>query len=141
MRKVKKWMLHERQPLSFVLQELGYTVRHWNEIVEQDDALRDFLDLVALIEEEELLEKIRTSKQHAVTGAIFALKARHKYIDNHRAPAPADDAKVNITVHLPAPAKSDAEFAQIIEGTAKRADVTPAKIELLPPVSSDEEFL
>ena len=112
LRKVEKWLLKEEKPLSFVLGELKLTVKQWDVVVENDAALRDVLDMLALKEQELLLNTIKTSKQHAVTGAIFLAKSRHGFVDNHK-PEPTE-TKVNVQVMLPPPAKSDAEFARLI---------------------------
>ena len=71
--KVRKWLLDEERPLSWVLSELHLTVRRWEMVVENDEALRDILDLVKLKEEEALIAKIKGSNQHGVVGAMFAL--------------------------------------------------------------------
>lgn len=112
--KVRRWLLDEEQPLSFVLDELGLTVRRWETIVENDEKLRDILDMLKLREEEALISKIKGAKQHAVTGAIFALKARHKYVDQHKAPAPEQAPNVNIQVLIPQPAKSADDWSKNI---------------------------
>lgn len=109
-------MLDEEKPLSFVLNELGLTLRHWDIVVENDQALGDVLDLVRLREEEALVAKIKDSKQHGIIGAIFGLKARHGYSDQTKAsPTPAQS--FNVTVMIPAPAKNAEEWNRIIDVT------------------------
>ena len=119
--KVRKWLLDEEKPLSFVLSELQITVRRWEIIVENDEPLRDILDLLKLKEEEALISKIKGANQHGVVGAMFALKSRHGYVDQNK-PAPSPQApNVNIQVMLPAQARSAAEWQrQIIDITPDR---------------------
>lgn len=119
--KVSKWLLDEEKPLSFVLSELQLTVRRWEFIVENDEALRDILDLLKLKEEEALIAKIKGANQHGVVGAMFALKSRHGYVDQNKA-APAPQApNVNIQVLIPQQAKSAADWQrQVIDITPER---------------------
>lgn len=115
--KVRRWMLDEEKPLSFVLGELGVTLRHWEEIVSNDQPLRDLLDLVRLKEEEKIVETLKTSKQHAVTAAIFLAKSKHKYQDQHKPTTVEAPPAFNVTVMIPAPAKSHDEWSRIIDVT------------------------
>lgn len=119
--KVRTWLLNDEKPISFVLSELGLTVKKWEVIVKHDEALRDILDLLKLKEEEALIDTIKASKQHGVIGAMFALKSRHGYVDQNK-PAPQPQApNVNIQVMLPAQARSAAEWQrQIIDITPER---------------------
>lgn len=112
LKKVRKWLLTDEKPLSFVLKEIGMTVKAWDALVKTDAALQDILDMQSLKEQEHLLDVMKTSKQHAVTAAIFLAKSRHGFVDNHK-PEPTE-TKVNVQVMLPHPAKSDAEFARLI---------------------------
>lgn len=118
--KVRKWLLDEEKPLSFVLSELQMTVKAWDRVVENDEQLGHILDLVKLREEEALLAKIKGSSQHGAVGAMFMLKSRHGYIDQNKAPPPPPAQNVNIVVALPPKAQSIEEWqGQVI-------DVTPA---------------
>lgn len=124
--KVRKWLLDEEKPLSFVLSELQLTVKAWDAIVKHDAALRDILDLVKLREEEALIAGIKGSKQHHVVGGLFLLKSRHGYVDQNRPPpAPPAAPNVNIQVLMPSPAKSADEWhRQIIDITPERPAIT-----------------
>lgn len=114
--KVRTWLLNEEKPLSFVLSELQLTVRRWEIIVENDEALRDILDLLKLKEEEALIAKIKGASQHGVVGAMFALKSRHGYVDQNKPAPPPQGPNVNIMVHLPQQAKSAADWQrQVID--------------------------
>lgn len=115
--RVRQWMLDEEKPLSFVLVALGMTLRRWEVIVENDEALRDLLDLIRLKEEEKIVETLKTSKQHAVTAAIFLAKSKHKYQDQHKPTAVEVPPAFNVTVLIPAPAKSADEWNRIIDVT------------------------
>ena len=122
--KVRKWLLDEEKPLSFVLTELGLTVKAWDAIVKHDEALRNILDLAKLKEEEALLAKIRGSSQHGAVGAMFMLKSRHGYVDQNKAPPPPPTHNVNIVVALPPKAQSIAEWqGQVIDLTPERPDL------------------
>lgn len=121
LKRARKVLLDEARPLSELLTELGFTVRRWDQLVENDQALRDVLDLVRLKEEERIVETLKTSKQHAVTAAIFLAKAKHKYQDQHKPATIETPPSFNVTVMLPAPAKSHEEWSRII-------DVTPESI-------------
>src|SRR5690606_18467952 len=94
--KVRKWLLDEEKPLSFVLSELGLTVRAWEAIKKHDTALRDILDLLKLREEEALISKIKSASQHGVVGGLFLLKSRHGYVDQNKAAPPPQAPNVNI---------------------------------------------
>lgn len=120
--RVKRWLLEEEKPLSFVLSELQLTVKKWNAIVENDDALRDILDLLKLREEEALIAGIKGSKQHNVVGGLFLLKSRHGYVDQNKPAPPAQTPNVNIQVLIPQQAKSAADWQreQIIDITPER---------------------
>ena len=117
LKRVRVMMLDEERPLSEVLAEFGFTVRRWDTIVENDPALRDVLDLVALKEEEQIVKTLKTSKQHAVTAAIFLAKAKHKYQDMHKPAVVETPPTFNVTVMIPAPAKSHEEWSRIIDVT------------------------
>ena len=123
--KVRKWLLDEERPLSFVLSELQLTVKRWEIIVENDEPLRDILDLLKLKEEEALIAKIKGANQHGVVGAMFALKSRHGYVDQNKPAPPPTAPNVNIQVMIPAPAKSAAEWqSRIIDITPERPALT-----------------
>lgn len=117
LQKVRRWMLEEGKPLSYVLEQLDITLRRWEEIVPNDQPLRDVLDLVRLKEEEQIVETLKTSRQHAVTAAIFLAKSKHKYQDQHRPTAVEAPPAFNVTVMIPAPAKSAEEWNRIIDVT------------------------
>lgn len=112
LRKVERWLLVDEKPISYVLGELGFTVKHWETVVKADSKLRDVLDMVALKEEEAIVETLKTTNQHKATAAIFLAKSRHGWVDNAK-PEPKE-TKVNVQVMLPQPAQSDAEFARLI---------------------------
>ena len=119
--KVRKWLLDEEKPLSFVLSELKLTVKAWEAIVKHDEPLRNILDLAKLKEEEALLAKIRGSSQHGAVGAMFMLKARHGYVDQNKAPPAPPTQNVNIMVALPPKAQSIDEWqGRIIDATPQR---------------------
>ncbi len=124
--KVRKWLLDEEKSLSFVLSELGLTVRAWEAVKKNDPALRDILDLLKLREEEALIAKIKGANQHGVVGAMFALKSRHGYVDTNRPAPPPPPQNVNIQVLIPQQAKSAADWQreQIIDITPERPALT-----------------
>ncbi|GFE49980.1 hypothetical protein So717_17330 [Roseobacter cerasinus] len=41
LKKVRKWLLTDEKPLSFVLKEIGMTVKAWDALVKTDTALQD----------------------------------------------------------------------------------------------------
>lgn len=114
LRKVRTWLVDEEKPLSFVLDQLGFSVTAWRKLTETDAALADVLAYVKLREEERFVDKLKAA--NGPVGAIFALKARHQYVDKPAAPEKSDKP-VNITITMPRAAKSDAEYARLIEGT------------------------
>ena len=119
---VRTWMLDESKPLSFVLEQLNLTPRRWEDILTHDEPLRDLLALVSLKEEEAFLDKLKQEK--GVVGSIFALKARHAYVDQNKpAPPEAPPPNVNVTVMLPEPAKNADEWNRIINVTPKLIEV------------------
>lgn len=111
-KKVERWLLKEEKPVSYVLGELGFTVKQWEGLIKADTKLRDVLDMVALKEEEAIVETLKTTNQHKATAAIFLAKSRHGWVDNAK-PEPKE-TRVNVQVMLPPAAKSDAEFARLI---------------------------
>lgn len=119
--KVRKWLLEDERQLSSILSELQLTVKKWEAIVANDEALRDVLDLAKLKEEEALIAKIKGANQHGVVGAMFALKSRHGYVDQNKAAPPPPPQNVNIQVLIPQQAKSTADWQrQIIDITPER---------------------
>jgi len=116
LKRVRQWLLVEEKPLSFVLNELGITLRRWEEIVSNDQPLRDVLDLVRLREQEMIVETLKTSNQHKVTAAIFLAKAKHGFTEAKAAPVQNAPA-LNVTVMLPQPARSAEEWNRIIDVT------------------------
>jgi hypothetical protein len=124
LRKVESWILKDEKPLSFVLGQLGFTVKQWESIVKADERLRDILDMQRLKEEEAIIDTLKTTNQHKATAAIFLAKARHGWQDNQK-PEPTE-TKVNVQVMLPPAAKSDAEFAKLVN-PAKVIDHKPGE--------------
>jgi hypothetical protein len=123
LKRVREWLVDEEKPLSFVLDQLGFTVSQWAKLQETDAALADVLAFVKLREEERFVDTLK--KANGPVGAIFALKARHQYVDKP-APTKDEERKTFITVVLPQPAKSDAEYARIVDADFREVPALPA---------------
>lgn len=99
-----------------IARSLGINYRTWMRVRAEDERVASALAESRKIEEDELvallLDKARSGE---TTALIFALKGRHGYRDQGAPPASAD-ARVNVTINLPAAARSAEEYARTIEG-------------------------
>ena len=99
-----------------IARSLGINYRTWMRVRADDERVASALAESRKIEEDELvallLDKARGGE---TTALIFALKGRHGYRDQG-VPPTSSDARVNVTINLPAAAGSAEEYARTIEG-------------------------
>ncbi|NWG54590.1 MAG: hypothetical protein HXY28_12795 [Hydrogenophilaceae bacterium] len=105
-------LLATGEPPTAIARAVGLTWRDWRRLVASDPKLSEAVSEALAREEEQLVASLKDGTAKNPAGAIFLLKARHKYRDvpdkEHAAPV------VNVAVLLPKAAKDLREYERII---------------------------
>ncbi|WP_188449905.1 hypothetical protein [Sphingomonas psychrolutea] len=97
---------------------LGINFRTWQRVRVEDERVGSALAETRTLEEDELVSLLMDKARGGETTAIiFALKGRHGYRD-HGTPTVAAEARVNVTINLPAASATVEDYARVIEGHA-----------------------
>lgn len=95
---------------------LGVNYRTWMRVRTEDERIASALSESRKIEEEELVSLLMDKARGGETTAIiFALKGRHGYRDHGVPPSASADARVNVTINLPAAAPSLDDYVQTVD--------------------------
>lgn len=104
-------------PETKLAEALGINYRTWMRVREEDERIADILVEGRKLEEEELVSLLLDKARGGdLTATIFALKSRHGYRDIGTT-GNGMEQRVNVTIHLPAPAATEAEFSRLINVT------------------------
>ena len=110
-------------PETKIAYALSINYRTWMRVRVEDERIASALAETKKVEEEELvsilLDKARSGD---TTSLIFALKGRHNYRD-HGTPQGGTDAKVNVTINLPAAQTSLEDYTKSIDAEVMDAEI------------------
>jgi hypothetical protein len=99
-----------------IARSLGVNYRTWMRVRAEDERVASALSESRKFEEDELVSLLMDKARGGETTAIiFALKGRHGYRDHGTPPASAAEARVNVTINLPAASASIADYVRVID--------------------------
>lgn len=103
-----------------IARALGVNYRTWMRVRSEDERVAGALAESRKLEEDELVSLLMDKARGGETTAIiFALKGRHGYRDQG-APPNSAEAKVNVTIHLPAAQATLEDYSRALEGEIVR---------------------